>query len=276
MMNLNGTLVPDTTATSIHSNRAFKYGDAVFETLKVQGGKIHFFEDHYFRLMASLRVFRIDIPMHFTLEYLENEILTLVDHMELSASARVRITCFRNAEGFYTPTSNEMYFCVECSALQTQPKEHFEIELYKDHYNYSGYLSTLKSTNRAINVLASIFAKENDFDSCILLNERKHICEAISGNIFLIFGSKVVTPPLTEGCLKGIIRKKVIEICSKSQSLAFEERPISPFEIKKADEAFITNSIIGIQSITKYRKKTFEKEQTLKISKQLHSEALSS
>lgn len=104
---------------------------------------------------------------------------------------------------------------------------------------------------------ASVFAKEYDYDTCVLVNEKKQVVEAINGNIFLVAGSTIATPPLSEGCMNGIIRNKLIEIVAKSSEFKLEERPISPFELKKTDEVFITNSIIDIQSVSNYRKKVY-------------------
>ena len=108
-----------------------------------------------------------------------------------------------------------------------------------------------------LNTLASIYANENDLDNCVLLNERKGVVEVANGNIFIVKDTVVKTPALTEGCIKGIVRNKVIEILTKNQDFTIEETAISPFEIQKADEVFITNAIAGIQVVTKYKKKSF-------------------
>ena len=93
--------------------------------------------------------------------------------------------------------------------------------------------------------------------------------EAINGNIFIIKDNIIKTPPITEGCIKGVMRKKIIEMLSKSDNYSIEEIAISPFELQKADEVFITNSIIGIQPVTKYKKSIFKtsigRELSLKI-----------
>ena len=264
MINHNGQLVSSIEPILNYNNRAFKYGDGVFETLKVLNGKIIFFEDHYFRLMASMRMLRMEIPMNFTLEFCEAEILKLINAKSIQNS-RVRLTTYRKDGGAYLPITNEIEFVIEASELIIDVKDTYEVELFKDFYVYSGLLSTLKTTNRALNVIASVFAKENDFDNCILINENKQLVEAIHGNIFIVIGNKFVTPPLTEGCVKGIVRDKIIEVIKKNVSFEIEERPISPFELKKADEVFITNSIIDIQPVTKYRKKNFKVDISLKI-----------
>ena len=171
--------------------------------------------------------------------------------------------------GLYAPKTNDVDFVIDVKEVSIVPEEMYRIDLFKDFYNYSGMLSTVKTTNKMLNVVASVFAEENDLDNCVLLNERKGVVEAINGNIFIIKGNVAKTPALTEGCVKGIIRKKVIEIIEKTSEYSVEETSISPFEIQKADEVFITNAITGIQSVTNYRKKTFKTELTEKLKKSL-------
>ena len=91
----------------------------------------------------------------------------------------------------------------------------------------------------------------------VLLNENKNIVEAINGNIFICFNDSIITPPIAEGCLNGVMRKQIIKIINEIENLELIERPISPFELQKADEIFYSNVIIGIQNITTYRKKEF-------------------
>ncbi|MDT0552087.1 aminotransferase class IV [Urechidicola vernalis] len=264
MINVNGELIQKESNVFTIGNRGFKYGDAIFETLKYVNGKVIFLEEHYFRLMSSLRMLRMDAPMHFTLEYFEEEILKTIEANKLE-TARIRFSLSRNDGGLYTPVDHGIQYCIETTALKDLAKEEFKVELYKDFYVYSGLMSTIKTNNKVLNVIASVFAKENDYDTCILINEKKQLVEAINGNLFLIKGNTVITPPITEGCLNGIIRDKLIDILTKNKMYQIEERVISPFELKKVDEVFITNSIVDIQPITNYRKKVYNTN----ISKQL-------
>ncbi len=265
MLNYNGDILPFEDAKITVQNRAFNYGDAVFETVKILNGKIVFWEDHYFRLMASMRMIRMRIPIEFTLEYLENEILKTVDSQRNQTDLRVRLSVFRKDGGLYTPETNEVDFLIVANESSYEAKEIYRVDLYKDFYVNSGYLSTIKSNNKLINTIAGIFAKENDLDNCILLNERKGVVEVTNGNIFLVRGNVIKTPPLSEGCLKGIVRGKLIEMIQKREELILDESVITPFEIQKADEVFITNSIMGIQSVTHYRKKEFGTDLTKKL-----------
>ncbi|MBC7440730.1 MAG: aminotransferase class IV [Flavobacterium sp.] len=260
MVNFNEEIVGENLNLSIN-NRPFLYGDGVFETMKIVNYKILFFEDHYFRLMASMRIIRMEIPMNFTMEYLENEILNLARINNFSGAARVRFTVFRNDGGYYLPNSNEISFLINIKPIENQlykiEESNYEVELFKDFYITKHLLSTLKTTNKILNVTASIFAKENDYDNCLILNDSKNIVEAINGNIFMFIGNKLITPPISEGCLNGIMRKQILNMAKKIDYLEVEEAIISPFDLQKADELFITNVISGIQPISKYRKKYF-------------------
>lgn len=265
MINFNGNILDDDSLFLNQTNRGLKYGDSVFETLKVVNSSIFFLEDHYFRLMASMRILRMEIPHTFTMEFIQDEILQLIKSNDLeNRTLRVRMTVFRDAEGLYLPLTNNIAYIIEVKPLESpfylMNDEPYEVELYKDHYVHAGLLSTLKTGNRIINVTGSIFAKENNYDNCLLLNEEKHVVEALNANIFLVNEDKIVTPPLSDGCINGIIRKKLIEIIHKDNNYFVEERSVSPFELQKADELFITNVVVGIKPVTKYRKKEFANE----------------
>jgi branched-chain amino acid aminotransferase len=256
MINLNGILLKRSEEILNSNNRAFKYGDALFETLKIENLKPFFIEDHYFRLMASMRMLRMEIPMSFTLEFFESEIINTVTNNKLEI-ARVRFTVFRKEGGLYNPLTNQIDYLIEAIPLTSTIKENYTIDLFKDYYIYSGILSTIKTTNKITNVLASIYASENDLDNCVLLNEKKQVIEAINGNIFIVKGNLIKTPPTTEGCVKGIARKKILEIVSKSENYTLQETVISPFELQKADEVFITNVLVGVQPVSCYKKSIF-------------------
>tara|TARA_R110002012_G_scaffold321944_1_gene552560 strand:+ start:2168 stop:3013 length:846 start_codon:yes stop_codon:yes gene_type:complete len=262
MLNFNGNILSKDTNFLSSENRGFKYGDALFETIRVVGQKIYFWEDHYLRLMASMRILRMQIPMNFTMEYLEAQILeTIVANALENSAVRVRFTVFRNEGGYYSPETNEISFVIEVKPLETDfytlNNEHYEVELFKDFYVNADMLSTLKTNNKIINVVGSIFAKENKYQNCLLLNQHKMVVEALNGNIFMVLGQTIKTPPKSDGCLNGIMRKKLIEIIKKLEGYTLEETSISPFELQKADELFISNAIVGIQPISKYRKKNF-------------------
>jgi len=270
MININGNLLTDNEATLSITNRGYAYGDALFETIRVNSGTILFWEDHYFRLMASMRILRMEIPMNFTPEFLQQEILDLIEKNGLTnSSVRVKIMVNRQEGGLYTPTVNSVDYSISVKPLTTKfytlSDDLYEVTLFKDHYVAADLLSTLKSNNKLVNILGGIFAKENGFENCLLLNANKMVIEALNGNLFLIKGNKIKTPPVSDGCLKGVLRTQLLRILEKLPEYEIEEASISPFELQKADELFITNVITGIQPISKFRKKEYESEVTRRL-----------
>jgi branched-chain amino acid aminotransferase len=277
MVNLNGNLVSGEDPQISFINRAYKYGDGLFETVKAVNGVLFFWEDHYFRLMASMRIMRMDIPMSFTMEFLEEQILKTIDANGLSDStARVRLQIDRGEGGLYLPNEkSEVIYHISVAPLSNpfytvKKDQSYLVDLYKDYYMAPGLLSGLKTNNKALQVIGSIYAKENDFDNCLVLNTNKNVIEALNGNLFLVKGDRIKTPPLTDGCLKGVMRKQMLEILLKDMNFITEESSISPFELQKADELFITNVIQGIQPITQYRKKKYTTDLASDLVKKLN------
>jgi len=260
MINFNGDIVSKDTSL-LAQNRAFLFGDAVFETVKIIDSKILFLEDHYFRLMSSMRVIRMEIPMNFTMEYLEGQILTLARRKNLTHSSRARITVYRNDGGYYLPQNNTISFLINLENLfdkaYTISQKEYIVDLYNDFYIPRQLLSSIKTTNKIINITGSIFASENGLDNCLLLNDSKNVIEALQGNLFMLKGVTLTTPTTSEGCLNGVMRKQILALARKIENLEVVEGVISPFDLQKADELFITNVIKGIQPITKYRKKEY-------------------
>ena len=268
MINFNGTIISED-ATVLTKNRAFLYGDAVFETVKIINNKILFLEDHYFRLMSAMRVVRMEIPMNFTMEFLEEQILSIAENNQVIDSARARITVYRNDGGYYLPQNNSVSYLIHAVGLEnkayTIENKRYEVDLYKDFYISKQLLSSIKTTNKIINITGSIYANENGLDNCLLLNDSKNIVEALQGNIFMLQGNKLITPPISEGCLNGVMRRQILGLAKKIDNIEVVEGVISPFDLQKADELFITNVIKGIQPITQYRKKEFSTNMAVKL-----------
>lgn len=239
--------------------RAARYGDSVFETIRMREGKLLFIEDHYFRLMASMRILRMSIPMEFTPEFIIDQSLRLAEERGFE-NGRLRLQVVRSGGGTYTPTSNSVDWWMELDPLEHRDyvinDSGLTVDLFKDHYVQPGLLSTLKSSNALPYVLGSIYANENDFDAVLLVNDAKQLVEANYGNVFLVQGNTLRTSPLEDGALRGVFRKNVIE-WAKDIHLEIQEASINPFDLQKADEVWITNTIRGIEWVGQYRKKSY-------------------
>jgi branched-chain amino acid aminotransferase len=178
MVNCNGN-IQESSSISIDSNRGFLYGDSIFETIKVVDNKVLFLEDHYFRLMASMRICRMEIPMNFTMEYFETQISNLISTFSTSNSYRVRFSVYRDSEGFYLPKERGVRFFITASPLSSDvyvfSKKQYEVELFKDFFIPKQLLSTLKTNNKMLQITGSIFANENGYDNCLVLNDEKNV-----------------------------------------------------------------------------------------------------
>ena len=231
-INYNGNIISENDSFLTIHNRAFRYGDGVFDLCKYSYQKLIFWEEHYLRLMAGMRILRMNIPMSFSMEYLEEEILNLIKANGIEAKV----------------IENPFY---------TLSEEPYEVELFKDFFVQPDLLANVNHLNRNVNVLGRIFADENDYQNCILLNSNKSIAGVLDGNLFVVNGNTLKTPSLTDGALNGITRKMLIKTLGKTKDYEVVETSISPFELQKADELFFTNSIVGIQPIRQYRKKAY-------------------
>jgi branched-chain amino acid aminotransferase len=265
MINYQGNLISEKDPILKYSNRGLNLGDAIYEDVKIVKGDLYFWEEHYLRLMSSMRILRMEIPMNFTMEFLESEINKLIEANELQDHpAFIRIVVFRG-DGFQLfQTNNEVNYLISSdkgdAPFYTRSDDAYEVELYKDFYCNADMLSNLSSTNRLLSVTGSIYALENGYQDCLLINASKNVFQALDGNLFLVKGKEVKTPPLSDGCRDGILRRKLLEILQKTEGYEISEASISPFELQKADELFITNIRKGIQPVTKYRKAVYKTE----------------
>tara|TARA_B100000497_G_scaffold127799_1_gene171044 strand:- start:241 stop:1077 length:837 start_codon:yes stop_codon:yes gene_type:complete len=259
MINYNGNLKDH--YFNDFTNRAFLYGDSVFETIKVVNNKIMFWEEHYLRLMSSMRILRIKIPSIYTPDFFENQIIKTIINLDKSFSGRVRLSVFRDGKGYYMPEINEPIFIITANKISEKffkiNTGSYKIDLYKDFKVQSDLLSNLKTNNKVLNVIASIYAKDNGLDNCILLNEKKQVAEFINGNIFIVNDNVIKTPPISTGCLNGIMRNKIIELVNGVNDYKIIEQNFSPYELISSNEIWVTNSISGIIAVTEYRKKYF-------------------
>lgn len=269
MINLNGSLYPNGQTIFKSGNRAFLYGDQLFETLRFYNGKLLFWEEHYFRMMGGACMLRMEIPQHLNIEFLENEIIKTLKASNLfEYNSRVRLSLYRSDGGFYFPTNQSIEYLIEVDELLDKPlslnTNGLVIDVFHDHYKPNQTISNLKGGNTLVSVLSSIFANENELDEAIILNSESNICETTASNIFISNNKHLITPPLSSGCVNGIVRQQIFENASE-WGYTIEEKNMKTFELIKADEVFLTNSIKWIQWVGAYKKKYF----TNKISSDL-------
>lgn len=263
-INYDGKLYPENEKIFTINNRAFKYGDAVFETIRVINGQPVFVHDHFTRLKKGMDLLRMNtIPLTF--EELYEQILHLIEKNKITEGARVRITVFRVGEGLYTPKNDTKSYVIEAIPISKNlyelNEEGLHIDLYTDIKVHPTILTQIKTTNKIPNVLTGIYKKEHDLDDCLMINEQHHIVEAISSNVFLYKNNTLYTPSISEGCIDGITRKHIIEVAN-SMNITVIEGAVTGSMLLQTDELFLTNSIAGIKWVKEYRGKFYTNETT--------------
>ena len=262
MIVLNGSIYTDMNSAPTSDLQAILMAANPFqESVRVEAGKIIFWEAHYFRMMASMRILRMGIPMTYTMEYLEEQVLLLLQESDLLKKAvQIHFSFFSTGSISRSIPIVPSSFLIHAEACETmlgvQTSDRI-IDLYKDHWVVKGLYGTLEQSNDRLRKLASVYAFENDFEDCVLLNEDKQITETITGAIFVVKGNQIKTPPLTSGCRSSVYRQVVIDLLVKQDGLDLVEDVVSPFELQKADELFVVSLSNGIQSVKQYRKKVF-------------------
>ena len=255
----NGKYLSESDFSLSHQNRAFRYGDAFFETIRCQFGTPIFWEEHYFRIAGSFLVMKMSIPKEFSIENFQNLIKKLLVENNLNNQvARIRISFYRNGKGYYLPEKNSVDFIIESDSLTEEyyklSKKGLKLGVYKENIISNNNLTNLKSSNRLLNVLASIYSDQNNYDESLLINNQNNIVEATSGNIFIILNDLIITPPLSDGCIDGVVRKVLL---SKSK-FNIQEKSISFSDILNAQEIFITNVIYGVRSVSDFKNNIFK------------------
>jgi len=265
--NYNGHLTSIYEPVVSFANRAFRYGDALFETIRVINRKPMFITDHLKRIKLGMTTLRMNVPNDFSAENISALINELITHNDIENDVRVRLTVFRNEGGFYTPKVNDISFLVETEDLEEKGgyvfnKKGYAIEIYHEIKKNKNKLSNLKSGNALLYVLAGIYKRDIKMDECILLNEDNNICEAISSNIFIVKNGALYTPALSEGCVDGILRKQIINIAQQNRILCYEI-PIVFNTMMNADEVFLTNAVRGVRWINQYKTKAYTNKMAL-------------
>jgi branched-subunit amino acid aminotransferase/4-amino-4-deoxychorismate lyase len=271
--NYNGHLISIYEPVVSFANRAFRYGDALFESIRIINGKIMFLTDHMRRIKVGMTMLRMNIPNDFGVETISNLIHQLIEVNKLKNDVRVRFTVFRNEGGFYTPRSNDISFLIETEALDDTGyrtnEAGYKVDVFHDIKKPKNKLAILKSGNALIYVLAGIYKKDVKLDEVIILNEEGNICESVSSNIFFVKNGALYTPALTEGCVEGVMRRQVMEIAQRHRILCYEINiPLNT--LLNSDEVFLTNAIQGIRWVGEYKTKNYQNRMSVFFTEKLN------
>ena len=256
----NGTHLKIDQPAFTANNRAFCYGDALFETIRITNNYPQFLKEHLQRLFFGMSVLKMEIYPLFNETFFKNAILALAKKNVITSDGRVKLTIYRNTGGFYAPDVNDVSYLIEVSSLGKKGydlnSKGFTVDLYTEFKKTQSALSSIKSANSAIYVLAGIHKKQNSLDECILINDKGIITESISSNIFAVKNGALYTPAIIDGCIDGVMRRKIIEI-AKASRIEVYQLSITQNVLLGADELFLTNAINGIRWVVAYKQKRY-------------------
>jgi branched-chain amino acid aminotransferase len=270
-LNFNGKTIKADEPIIHPDNRSFRYGEGLFETIRMHQNKMPLWEKHWNRLNQSLLQLYFQLPKHFSSAQLQDEVNQLAEKNKCNGYARVRITIFKGEGGLWEQPSTNFNYLVQCWPLEKKVFEMNEngldLGVFDAGKKSCDAFSHLKSNNYLLYALAAQFAKQQKWNEAVVLNQYTRICDATIANIFFIKNTIVHTPHLTEGCVDGVMRKCLIESCTKSD-ITIEEGAYNVTHLLEADEIFLTNAFYGIRWIKSLGEKQYQCNQSDQIFEQ--------
>jgi len=269
--NYNGRFFADDENVLPKDDRSYRYGDGLFETMKLINGNISLGDHHFERLFSGLDILKFHIPVLFTKHKIEVEIKELCKKNECERSARIRLSVSRGNGGLYD-CDNKFSYLIECWPLEQKElnENGLIIDIFPDAKKSIDVFSNLKSANYLPYVMGAIWAKENKLNEALILNQHDRICDSTIANVFWAKDNKVFTPPLSEGCVAGVMRKKILELATLNPDYMLHETVLSQEILLQADEVFLTNAIAGVRWVKECRNKVYKNTLSSKIFALLH------
>lgn len=270
-INVNGQILNAEEYFADVDHRGLKYGDGIFESIRMLNGRMPLLPDHMRRLYRGLQVLKINKPKHFTTAFFRKEIQRITHSKK---NTRIRITVFRSPGGLYTPTNNQPHYLIEYQPIKSNgwewSKKGLNIKICPAVQLPITAWSGIKTTNSLPYILAGLWKQEHRIDDCILLNQQGFVSEASSSNVFYCKENRLFTPTNQSGAIQGVMRGKVLKIV-KENGISFKMKNILPAELLSADEVFLTNAIQGIRWVKKMEGASFRNKMTRKIWQHLNS-----
>lgn len=249
-INLNGRFISLAKAYVSHDNRAFRYGYGLFETLLFSDGQILLEHYHWQRLMTGIAKLRFNLPRWFTTNMLHDAIVQTVRKNDLEKLCRVRLQLFAGSGGLYDTPNYKPEFIIECFPLNASGlawnENGLRVGIAHNFQKSADSLSNLKSCSALIYAMAARTAKEQKWNDALILNTQHHIIESTIANLFWIKDNTVYTPPLTDGCVAGVMRQYLLDTLPQ-QGIAVTEQSLTTDTLQNVQEMFLTNAIRRIR-----------------------------
>ena len=214
------------------TDRGFRYGMSLFESLRVTRGEPEFFEQHLTRLLSACAEREFSV---------EKRALAEVAHVFGNASGFARIYVTAGDGPPSTPIEQPRVFVFIEQRTPPDPEDAWELTLHDE--TQRALFGGLKTANYWFNADAFAQARQRGFDETLLFNDFGELVSAAMANVFLLHEDRLSTPARSSGCRAGVIREWVLA------RLKVEERRLRREDVLAADEIFLTNSWIGVRPV---------------------------
>jgi len=241
---LDGALVRASEAGVSPFDHGLLVGDGVFETLRVYGGVPFAWTRHHRRLVRSAAGLGLTAPGSQELRAAVDEVLAANGLSE----GRVRLTVTGGPSPLGSERGDAPPTVIVVAAPAAPWPATVDVVVVPWSRNENGAVSGLKTTSYAENVRALAYARERGAGEAVFLNTRGELCEATGSNLFVARDGVVRTPPAGAGCLLGVTRALVLELCAEN-GIPADEAVLGPDALREADEAFLTSSTREVQPI---------------------------
>ncbi|WP_205513695.1 aminotransferase class IV [Longitalea arenae] len=256
----NEAIIPADTPIVSAGNRGLRFGDGLFETIKVVDGKMPLFDLHMERMNHGLELLQMQLPEHYTPDYLIQIILDLCSRNNLEGAVRVRITVFRGNGTLFSAEEPHASIIVQAEPLSSDYLALNEVGLTIDVcatvQKSVDQLANLKSNNYLPYVMAAQYARQHQLTDCLVLNTHGRICDGTISNVFYIHQNSIYTPPLAEGGVAGVMRNYLLTALPKA-GYTVHEKICTPQDLEAANEVFLTNALYGIRWVGRFGKKVY-------------------
>ncbi len=271
-----GEFVSDTATHIAKDNRAFRFGDGFFESMRIVNGKALFLENHFARVISTANALKIQLPPDFTIDLLRSQILEVLSRNEITQGGRMRITFYRKSTGFYLPKQDEITYFIEAEALADNEfvlnATGRMVDIFTDYKKEINKLSVFKTLNCQLYVQAAIHARDKGLDEALIQNNKLSIIESNSSNLFIVSNGVLYTPTLEDGCVAGTMRMNIINLALENKIKVYE-CTLNPQNLLAADEMFLTNAVRGIEWIVGYRTKRYFNDMSKRLMVVLNEKA---
>lgn len=271
-LNYNGKIIEANQPFLTAGNRGFRFGDGLFETMRLANGQVMLADYHFERLLEGMELMDFELPAHFTASFFLEHIIALCKKNGHAKNARVRLTVFRNSGELFDATPGFPQYIIEAFPLSPTDglnKNGLVLGLYKDACKAFGKFSAVKSNNYLLYAMAARHAKKQRWNDCLILNSKGNVCESAIANLFLIKEGVISTPGLEEGCVAGVMRRFLLE---KLPELGYtiKKQTITLPMVQEANEVFLTNAIREIQWVQSFDNISYTNKEINRMHSLLH------